>query len=89
MAYTYEPIIHFDETRHVAYSWLRSDRQEGPPVRVEVSRDVVNTSWRLNWIDRRAVADQFNRAKLEHLDAAANVIAPPGIKYRVYKVFDR
>jgi hypothetical protein len=75
-------------TRDVVFCWLRSDKHDESPVRVEISRKYIDDYWHLNWIDRRAIEAEFHKKKVDYADAAANVLAPEGIKYRMFKVFD-
>ena len=60
----------------ICYDWLRVG--DALPVRVQVKKDHVEKDWGLRWKTDADVAQRFDAAKRQHVDAALGAKLLPG-----------
>ncbi len=63
MSYKFDNNTSFEEYEEFVFDWARDDEQNGPPVRVQASAELVRNKWRLSWANKQGVKARFDEEK--------------------------
>ncbi len=70
MSYKYDDDAHIDEVRDVVFCWLRDDKTRDY-IRVEATREFIADKWKIEWRDKKALIEEFQKRKDAYLDSAS------------------
>ncbi len=76
-----------EDGKEIVYDWAR---EEGffPEIRVEAFRKYVEGTWKISWLDEKAVKARFDLEKRKHAASAHREAGPSSGDFRVYVLGD-
>src|SRR5690349_18761952 len=80
--YEYDDEVFIDEDRDVVFCWLRGGR-DVPPVRVEVTRELIADNWGIGWSNKEALKSEFRSRRMAYLEPASKAAGGDRPDFRV------